>query len=262
MVFMYHNTRGAFTQAAKKSPLPPSKGLESPFCSNDVYGMPSAFDTGVHACECKQIHKPLRVVLTGGPGAGKTATLEMIKQSFCSHVRVLPEAAGIVFGGGFPRFKTLDARKASQRAIFHVQRELEAAVANENAAVILCDRGTVDGLAYWPGPDDFWQDLGTTLAAQLSRYDAVIHLRTPSADGGYDRSNPLRTETAVEAAAIDERLLHAWETHPRRLIVPNSLDFQAKPKEVIEYLRALLPSCCRGLQLDLWSEADRRLGQA
>ena len=35
--------------------------------------------------------EPRRVVLTGGPGAGKTAALEMIKQSFCEHVRVLPE---------------------------------------------------------------------------------------------------------------------------------------------------------------------------
>lgn len=38
-------------------------------------------------------HKRRRVVLTGGPGAGKTATLELIRQSFCEHVHVLPEAA-------------------------------------------------------------------------------------------------------------------------------------------------------------------------
>lgn len=55
------------------------------------------------ACECKEPHKRRRVVLTGGPGAGKTATLELIRQSFCEHVKVLPEAAGILFGGGFPR---------------------------------------------------------------------------------------------------------------------------------------------------------------
>jgi hypothetical protein len=30
----------------------------------------------------------------------KTALLELIRQSFCSHVRVLPEAASVVFGGG------------------------------------------------------------------------------------------------------------------------------------------------------------------
>ena len=197
-------------------------------------------------CECTAIHEPRRVVLTGGPGAGKTATLEMIKQAFCAHVRVLPEAAGIVFGGGFPRFSTLDARKAAQRAIFHVQRELEAAVAAEKAAIVLCDRGTIDGLAYWPGPDDFWRDLGTTHEAELARYHAVIHLRTPPADGGYDHSNPLRTETAAEAADIDARILRAWEAHPHRVIIANSINFLAKATEVIDQLRAELPSCCKG----------------
>lgn len=59
----------------------------------------------------------------GGPGAGKTALLELIRQSFCSHVKILPEAAGIVFGGGFPRESEPTCRRAAQRAIFHVQRE-------------------------------------------------------------------------------------------------------------------------------------------
>jgi hypothetical protein len=54
-------------------------------------------------CECTESHERRRVVLTGGPGAGKTAVLELIRQSFCDHVRVLQEAASLVFGGGFPR---------------------------------------------------------------------------------------------------------------------------------------------------------------
>lgn len=54
------------------------------------------------ACECNDVHKRKRIVLTGGPGAGKTALLELIRQSFCAHVKVLPEAASIIFGGGFP----------------------------------------------------------------------------------------------------------------------------------------------------------------
>lgn len=44
-----------------------------------------------------------RVVLTGGPGAGKTAVLELVRRAVCRHVRVLPEAASVVYGGGFPR---------------------------------------------------------------------------------------------------------------------------------------------------------------
>jgi nucleoside-triphosphatase THEP1 len=42
-----------------------------------------------------------RVVLTGGPGGGKTAVLELVQRTLCEHVKVLPEAAGMVFRGGF-----------------------------------------------------------------------------------------------------------------------------------------------------------------
>src|ERR1041385_7974553 len=113
------------------------------------------------SCGCDELHAPRRIVLTGGPGAGKTAVLELIRQSFCPHVKVLPEAAGILFGGGFPRGPAVTQRKAAQRAIFYVQRELESVWAAEDAAIVLCDRGTVDGAAYWPGPEDFWSSVGT-----------------------------------------------------------------------------------------------------
>ena len=197
-------------------------------------------------CKCVRTHARKRIVLTGGPGAGKTAVLELIRQSFCSHVRVLPEAAGILFGGGFPREADDGCRRAAQRAIYHVQRELEAAAESHDAAIVLCDRGTVDGLAYWPGNGaEMWPAVGSSLAAEMSRYDAVIHLRVPSEHGGYNRENPLRVETAALAAVIDERILEAWRDHPRRLVVDRAPEFFDKARAAIEFLRAEIPACCR-----------------
>ena len=196
------------------------------------------------SCDCTEIHTPKRVVLTGGPGAGKTAVLELIGHFFCHHVRVLPESAGIVFGGGFPRETRPALQRAAQRAIFYVQRELEATAAVDLPAIILCDRGTVDGVAYWPGPGDFLHDVGTTLDEQLARYDVVIHLRTPPADGEYNRDNPLRLETAAEAAAADTRILAAWSAHPHRVVVEPTPDFLRKASRTLELLRAQMPACC------------------
>ncbi len=196
-------------------------------------------------CECATPHERRRIVLTGGPGAGKTAVLELIRQYFCLHVKVLPEAAGVVFSGGFPRGESLDLRRAAQRAIFYIERELEAAGDAENPAIVLCDRGTIDGAAYWPGSDDFWSAVGTTLDEQLRRYDAVIHLRTPAADGGYNHANPLRIESALEAAAIDARIASAWKDHPRHFIVEATPDFLTKAKRALEILREHMPECCR-----------------
>ena len=197
-------------------------------------------------CECAAIHEPRRIVLTGGPGAGKTATLEMIKQSLCEHVRVLPEAAGLIFSGGFPREEDVECKRAAQRAIFYVQRELENAGDGHNPSIVLCDRGTLDGLAYWPGPvEEFWGSLHTTPAEQLARYHAVIHLRTPTADNGYNRENPLRTETAAVAAQVDERILRAWQSHKKRVVVESTPDFLDKAARALEILRGEMTDCCK-----------------
>jgi predicted ATPase len=195
-------------------------------------------------CACTEVHARKRVVLTGGPGAGKTAVLELVRQSFCRHVVVLPEAAGIVFGGGFPRGNSVAERASAQRAIYHIQRELEAiAAARDESAIVLCDRGTIDGAAYWPGPGSLWAEVGTTRQAELARYDAVIHLRTPDVTA-YNHQNPLRIETAAEAAAIDQRIVEAWAGHPRRFFVESDGDFLKKVHRAIEVLHGELPACC------------------
>ena len=198
------------------------------------------------ACECAEAHERRRVVLTGGPGAGKTAVLELIRQSFCEHVKVLPEAAGVIYGGGFPREDDPECRRAAQRAIFYVQRELENAGDSHNPTIVLCDRGTLDGLAYWPGSvDEFWASVGSTIAEQLARYDAVIHLRTPAPEYGYNKQNPLRTESAAVAAEIDGRILQAWQAHPHRFVIESTSQFLDKAAKALEILRAEMPDCCK-----------------
>jgi predicted ATPase len=186
------------------------------------------------------------VVLTGGPGAGKTAVLEVVRRQFCDHVLVLPESATIVFGGGFPRLADDRARRRAQLAIMHVQDQMERLELElRRAALVLCDRGIPDGLAYWPGDEpSFWDAVGRTKVDVVARYDAVIHLRTPTAQNGYDHSNPVRVETAEQAARIDERIAEAWEGHPRRHFVPSTAVFLDKVGTTLALLETLVPACC------------------
>jgi predicted ATPase len=196
-------------------------------------------------CRCTRVHTRRRIVLTGGPGAGKTAVLEMLSHELCSHVVIVREAAAMLFGGGFPRSPDAPHRRAAQRAIFAVQLELETIADIGNPALVLCDRGVVDGFAYWSGPGDFWSNVGMTRTAALARYDAVIHLRTPGGENGYGHQNPLRTETAAEAQVIDERIAAAWEGHARRYEIPAQTDFLSKARQAIEIINAEVPDCCR-----------------
>jgi len=199
----------------------------------------------MHACSCTARHEPRRVVLTGGPGAGKTAILEFMRLAFCRHVVILPEAAGILFGGGFPRDRTQLRLMAAQRAIFHVQRQLEESTGDDNAAIVVCDRGTPDGSAYWPGPRSLWEEVGTTREAELNRYAVVIHLRTPSDANGYNFRNPLRTESVAEAMEIDRRIGAVWSAHPGYVEVSATDDFLVKARQALELLRTEVPECCR-----------------
>jgi hypothetical protein len=101
---------------------------------------------------------------------------------------------------------------------------------------ILCDRGTIDGLAYWPlSPERYFSDVASSLEAELARYDAVIHLRTPGRGAGYHK-NGVRTEAAEDAEAIDDRLLAAWNAHPHRFIVENSMSFMDKARRALSII--------------------------
>jgi hypothetical protein len=111
--------------------------------------------------------------------------------------------------------------------------------------VVLCDRGTVDGAAYWPGPESFWSAVGTTHQAELARYAAVVHLRTPTAENGYTTTNPLRIESPAEAVAIDERIAKVWNGHPRRFQVEATEDFLGKALRALLILHNEVPECCR-----------------
>ncbi len=199
----------------------------------------------MNPCECQASHDGRRVVLTGGPGAGKSAVLELARLFFCEHVVTLPEAAGIVFGGRFPRDGRPAIVQAGQCAIYHVQRALETTVEAEHAAMVICDRSTLDSSAYWQGPGDLWSAVGTTREAEMDRYHAAIHLRTPAAPRLYVRNNPLRIETLEQAHALDARIADAWRGHPRYFEIPATPDFLAKAGHALAHLRELIPECCR-----------------
>lgn len=173
----------------------------------------------------------LRIALTGGPGGGKTTAADLFRREIGARVVVVPESATILFAGGFPRSVDPVARVATQRAIFEVQRNLEdvqAALYPER--VQLCDRGTVDGAAYWPdGPDAFFRSLDTSHAGELARYDAVLFFET-AAVGGHvvEGGNRYRVESAEQAIELDRRLRALWAPHPRFHLVRHDASFLRK----------------------------------
>lgn len=184
-----------------------------------------------------------RIVLTGGPGGGKTTAADLFRRELGERVVVVPEAATILFGGGFPRYDEADARRAAQSAIFHVQRNVENVQwARYPDRILLCDRGTVDGGAYWPGgPDGYFQTMGTTIEQELERYDAVVFFETAAVAGiGIEGGNVVRCESLDQAAEIDRRLRALWQRHPRFWLVPHSTSFFQKISGALGILQGVV----------------------
>ncbi|MDP9196923.1 MAG: ATP-binding protein [Pseudomonadota bacterium] len=201
-------------------------------------------------CDARNTAGPTRfVVITGGPGAGKTTVLDMARKILCEHVAVLPEAASLVYGGGFWRLQSQSGRAAAQRAIYHVQRQLENVALGENRwPVTLCDRGTLDGLAYWPEPQEtFWDMAGSSMEQEYARYAAVIHLQSPSEEMGYNHQNSLRIETAHQARELDEKIGALWSRHPRYTMIESRPGFLEKVRLAITAITRELPRDCRAV---------------
>jgi predicted ATPase len=179
-----------------------------------------------------------RVVLTGGPGAGKTVISQHLVRRHPDRFVLVPEAATQVYDALQTRWDKLDleGRRIVQRRIYQLQVDQEnRTTATHAGKILLLDRGTVDGAAYWPeGPEDYWRDVGSTLERELLRYDQVLWLESAASLGLYDgnESNFCRFEDASAAIHSGEVLKGLWSGHPHLQSIPASPDLQQKIAQI------------------------------
>lgn len=178
-----------------------------------------------------------KIVLTGGPGAGKSTAARHIAAKLGRTAIYVPEAATQVYERMGRKWSdlTLGERRGAQEAMYRLQlsqeAELESRARDSGATLLLLDRGTIDGAGYWPdGSDAFWSAMGTTHRAELDRYHAVIWLETAASLGLYDHdaSNAVRFESAPEAIAAGQRMADLWRSHRNLLTVRADPSFEAK----------------------------------
>ncbi|MGR2769097.1 AAA family ATPase [Photobacterium ganghwense] len=175
--------------------------------------------------------KQLQVVVTGGPGGGKTTALDLFRRELCHKIAVVPEAATVLFSSGITRSDNEQLIKMVQKTIFHLQKNLEDIYKVQYPErLLVCDRGSLDGLAYWPGTEsDFFKEVNSTFEEEIARYDAVIFFESAGATGhDISSNNPVRNESSEQAALIDVKLQKIWSRHPQFYFVGSSESFVRK----------------------------------
>lgn len=187
--------------------------------------------------------KCCRIVVTGGPGGGKTTAADLFRRELGDNVVIVPEAATILYSGGFPRSDHADVRRSSQKAIYYVQRYLEDAQTSLfQDRILLCDRGTVDGACYWPGPhEEFFRELKTSLSEEFDRYDAVLFFETAAVGGmSIEGGNPIRIESLEQAVTLDKQLKVLWSQHANFIFIPHQVSFMKKINFALDHLSRLV----------------------
>ena len=194
-----------------------------------------------------------KLVITGGPCAGKSSVASMLKEEFADRIITVPESATLLLSGGFPMpGQHLDWcerwQRSFQRSVLQLQKSLEETYAlmaeKIGASLLVCDNGLPSGAAYMPGGiNEFIDYFRLDWIKELSDYDAVIHLETIaiSQPHKYGRHNNSSRYTTLEDAIIHDKIIkEVWENHPRRIIIPSNWSLEDKFKKVIEVTKKYL----------------------
>lgn len=216
-----------------------------------LYGV--SLDELLDIQEKKRDLKISKIVLTGGPCAGKTTALTWISNYFSKRgytVLFVPETATELIANGVAPWtcKTNYEYQTFQIRLQKIKEQIfddAAKTMKNNKILIVCDRGVLDNKAYMKDVEfkRILKEFGTNEIQERDSYDAVFHL-VSAAKGKEDiytlTNNIARTENIEEARNLDDRIISAWTGHPHFRIIDNSTEFEEKLERLLKEIALFL----------------------
>ena len=193
-----------------------------------------------------------KVVLTGGPGSGKTTVIESIKANFSNQYKVIvvDETASYLINMGIRPFgegsvPLIDFQELVLMTQLSKEEMVERALdfLPDDDILIIFDRGLLDNCAYI-SEEEFQEILGRlpkkyTINEFMERYDLILNLVSRRDFYTLD-NNPARSEAVDEALQLGDRTLNAWIGHNNLKIVYPKDDIRDKIREVLNYIHEIL----------------------
>lgn len=196
--------------------------------------------------------KIVKIVLTGGPCAGKTTAMNWIQNNFQKQgykVLFISETATELITSGLTPWEAktnLDFQSSVLDLQLAKERIYEDSIKGLpfSKILIVCDRGVLDAKAYMSSKDFNYllKSKGLTETKLKDSYDAVFHLVTAAkgAKKYYNLDNAARTESIEDAAKLDDAVMAAWTGHSHLRIIDNSNNFEDKMKRLMREIAATL----------------------
>ena len=187
----------------------------------------------------------VKIVISGGPCAGKSCALQHIQQKFTEkgwNVLLVSESATeLILGGIAPWSCTSLLEYQSYQTQLQLTKEDifdDMAKSMKKPVLIVCDRGLMDAKAYMTLNDfnTMLDRYGTCEKVWLDRYDAVFLLETTAKgkEECYSHcTNEARSEGLELARELDDLTIQAWKEHSHCFYFDNSTDFDGKLKKLM-----------------------------
>lgn len=163
------------------------------------------------------------IALVGGPGSGKTKTLNYIKDNGLAigydNIITVSEIAETII-----KLNPLIRRDPwlLQTAIYHTQLGIDETLKNiygESNTLLVFDRGLADSKVYLTDMFPvFAVNNSTTLEEMFSHYDAVYILESAVVAAQYQMTD-IRTEDKTQAEELNKRTIEVWKEHPMNFFV-------------------------------------------
>lgn len=189
-----------------------------------------------------------RIVLTGGPCAGKSSSLDLIQDYLVNKgyvVYTVQESATELINSGIKPFgnNKLDLLKF-QEVILKYQLDKEQLIEyvaknyeTDKDIVIIYDRSVIDNKAYigQNAFDNLLSKYNLKELELLDKYDLVIHLETAAKRHAYTtENNKARSESELEAIELDTKTYDAWKLHKNLVRVKCYEKFEDKQSRILE----------------------------
>ena len=193
-----------------------------------------------------------RIVLTGGPGSGKTSVLEKINQVYSSEgykVIIVPETAtelmnnGITFKDG--SISLVDFQEIVMRLQLAKEEVVDRTIElmSNDKVIVVYDRGTIDNTAYI-NKTEFEEILARLNNVKcftdlMNKYDLVINL-VGREDFYTTDNNKARSESVNDALKLGNATLKCWLGHKTVKIVLPKDTMEEKISEVLNIINETL----------------------